>query len=220
MNPIRVKLASLMDATVKNRYNWHYALVRPEGQGITESRARTGYVLADCSAGCGILCKLAGAPNCLAVGPFDGYGNTGTSYQYLKSKGYKVSKASDLQVGDVIIYGPSYATHHMVMVRIPGADPLVWSNGWEQAPEFIHHSVQVSHQPSPANYFRIMPKDVAEVPKPVDTFWDWLAWYLGEGPYKGHKRDPKRRPNVPKSISDEWWEKEKKFIEARKKTYS
>lgn len=220
MNAKRMKLAELMDATVKNRWNWHYALIRPEGQGVTEQQAKSGYVVADCSAGCGILCYLAGVPNCLQSGKFNGYGNTGTSYKYLKARGFKVAKASELQVGDVIIYGPEYATHHMVMVRQPGSDPLLWSNGWENAPEFIHHSVMARHQPSPSSFFRVMPKDPVEKPKPVDTFWDWLAWYLGEGPYKNHKRDPKKRPNVPKKISDEWWKREKAFIQAREKLYS
>lgn len=217
MNAIRTRLCDLMDGTVKNKSNWHYAQIRPEGRGVTFEQALKGYVVADCSAGCGILANLAGAPNPLHSGAFDGYGNTGTSFQHLKSQNAAIGQ---LQVGDVIIYGPEYATHHMVMVREPGPDPIVWSNGWEGAPEYVHNSLEAAYQPKPATGFRLMPAETKPKPAPpVDTFWDWLAWYLGEGEYKGHQRDPKMRPNVPQRISATWWVRERNFIEARRKLY-
>lgn len=223
MNKKRADLATLMDGTVANKWNWHYALIRPEGRGVTRKQALTGKVIADCSAGAGLLAHLAKIPNILQTGNFNGCGNTGTAFQHLGAKGFHVRNISDLQVGDVIIYGPSYATHHMVMVRRPGKDPLVWSNGWEGAPEFISASTMARHQPSPATYFRIMPADPEPKPAPkVDEYWNWLQWYLGEGKYKGHQRDPDLRDNKnwPIPISKEWWEREKDFIEARRELYS
>lgn len=42
-------------------------------------------------------------------------------------------------------------------------------------------------------------------PKPYKGFWKWLHWYEG-------KRDPEKRPNVPKPIPDSWWEKRKEWL--------
>jgi hypothetical protein len=44
-------------------------------------------------------------------------------------------------------------------------------------------------------------------PVPLPTWWwDWAEWYLGRGPYRGHARDPKRRPHgAPARIPDWAW---------------
>lgn len=55
------------------------------------------------------------------------------------------------------------------------------------------------------------------VPDDQDGYWDWLQWDLGEGKFKGHARDPKLRPLVPKRIPRAWWKRRKKFLNNRKK---
>lgn len=213
MNPARMRLASLMDATVKNRAGWHYAQFRPCGAHTTFEQAESGIVWADCSAGTAILARLAGAPNPLHEGSFDGYGNTGSSWAHLEY----IPQAS-VQVGDVVIYGRGPdGTHHMAMVREPGADPLLWSNGWEGAPEYVRYSTELARQGNVATCGRLMPPDPIPPALPkVDPFWVWLRWYLGEGEFKDHKRDPALRPkDSPRVIPPAWWLRERKVLAAR-----
>ena len=52
-------------------------------------------------------------------------------------------------------------------------------------------------------------------------FYAWVAWRLGEGPFKKYgKRNPKVRPNVPKIISPAWWTRLARFQLNRKKANS
>jgi len=210
MNAIRTQLAAIMDATVANRGNWHYALFRPCGANVTLYQAEHGVVYADCSAGYQIICRLAGAPN--PLGQPNGYGNTGTCWAHLPH-----ISMSEAQVGDAVLYGEG-GSHHVAVVREPGADPLLWSNGRESAPELIRFSTERAWQPSPETWVRLMPPDPVPAPTPkVDPFWVWLRWRLGEGEFKGHGCDPAVRPNVPKLVPLSWWVRARKFIEARKK---
>lgn len=214
MNPTRMRLASLMDATVKNRANWHYAQFRPCGVHTTFEQAETGTVWADCSAGTAILARLAGAPNPLHSGGFDGYGNTGSSWAHLGH-----ISVTEVSVGDVVIYGQGPdGTHHMSMIREASPDPLLWSNGWEGAPELIRFSTQNEHQGGYATFCRLMPPDPTSPPLPkVDPFWAWLRWWLGEGEFKDHRRDAALRPaDAPKVIPAAWWNRARKFLAARK----
>ena len=213
MNVIRAKLAKLMDQTTANRARWHYAQFRPCGAHVTWEEAVGGTVWADCSAGTAILARLAGAPNPLHAGAFDGYGNTESSYQHLPH-----IAPSQVSVGDVVIYGPAGGTHHMAMVREPGADPMLWSNGWEGAPELIRYSTEKARQGSAVTCGRLMLPDPVPPPLPkVDPFWEWLRWRLGEGEFKGHGFDPAYRPkSAPATIPKTWWDRAQKFIAARK----
>jgi hypothetical protein len=46
----------------------------------------------------------------------------------------------------------------------------------------------------------------------------WLAWYLGEGPWKPYgRRNPKVRPNIPKVIPAAWWLSLRTLLKKRSK---
>lgn len=214
MSPTRARLAALMDATVANRDNWHYAQYRPCGSTVTREQAVRGVVYADCSAGAAIVARLAGAPNPLHAGRFDGYGNTGSCWAHLEH----IPEAK-LDVGDCVVYGRGPdGTHHMAIVRQPGADPLLWSNGWEQAPEFIRFSTERVRQGRAFTCCRLLPPDpMPTLPPEADPFWVWLRWRLGEGEFLDHKRDPALRPkNAPRAVPLRWWLRERRFLDARK----
>lgn len=206
----REDLAALMDATVANRANWHYALFRPCGATVTRDQAVRGVVYSDCSAGGAILYRLAGLPNPLHAGPYDGYGNTATAWAHLEH-----ITREHAQLGDGVIYGEG-GSHHIAFVREPGPDPLLWSNGRESAPEYVRFTTEASWQPRPITWVRILPPEPVPVPPVKDGYWEWLRWYLGEGEFRGHRRDRAVRPNVPKVIPPAWWARERKFIAARK----
>lgn len=58
-------------------------------------------------------------------------------------------------------------------------------------------------------------------PKPLPKwFWPWLRWYLGEGEYKGRRRDKSSRPFVPDGKVPGWaWDKKREFLAARRKSH-
>jgi hypothetical protein len=104
------------------------------------------------------------------------------------------------------------------MVREPGSDPLLWSNGWEGAPELIRYSTEHQRQGNPVSWCKLMEPDPVPPPLPkVDPFWAWLRWYLGEGEFKGHQREKALRPkDAPRTVPIAWWMRERKFLERRK----
>lgn len=202
-----------MDATVRNKADWHYAQFRPCGANVTWEDAVGRAVWADCSAGSAILARLCAAPNPLHAGGFDGYGNTESCYHHLPH-----IPLHEVSVGDLVVYGPSGGTHHMAMVREPGDDPILWSNGWEGAPELIRYSTEHGRQGNPVTCCRLMPPDPVPPPLPkIDPFWEWLRWRLGEGEFKDKALEPSLRPkSAPRTIPKSWWERAQKFIAARK----
>lgn len=206
-------MATLMDATVRNRARWHYAQFRPCGAHVTWEEAVDGSVWADCSAGIGIIARLCDAPNPFHAGAIDGIGNTGWCWKHLDH-----ISLHELQVADCVIYGPGPdGTHHMAMCRERGPDPLLWSNGWEGAPEFIRYSTEKARQGDVVTCVRLMAADPEPDPLPVgDVWWEWLRWHLGEGEFKGHRRDPKLRPkSAPLPLPLTWWARARKFVAAR-----
>lgn len=55
---------------------------------------------------------------------------------------------------------------------------------------------------NPAGLF--VPRKHALSRLPSDA-WVWAKWYLGLGQFRGHRRDFRVRPNVPKRIPAGWW---------------
>lgn len=207
----RLYLASLMDASVHNAANWHYRMSRPFTNHPTVEQITHGSIVADCSAGFTILCELAGIPDPSGYS-YDGYGNSESIWQHLPH--VTIDK---LDIGDAVIFGEG-GSHHISMVRQPGPDPIVWSNGSEAAPAYYRLSQERGWQPPAVTYAKIdAPPSVPPHPT-VDDYWEWLRWSLGEGEFKGHKMDPALRPHgLPKRIPKAWWNRREAFVKARKK---
>lgn len=208
----RSELARLMDATVRNARGWHYQQIRPYPTHVSEAQAVRGAVTADCSAGYIILCQLAKTSDPSGNG-FNGLGNTVSIFNHLPH----VAHASDLDVGDAVVYGWG-GSEHVSVVREAGVDPLLWSNGWEQAPEYVRLSTQ-KHYHSPTVTYCKIDAPPSKPPHPdVDPYWEWLRWNIGEGEFKGHKMEPDLRPHTaPTRISRAWWQRRERFLEARKR---
>jgi hypothetical protein len=120
---VRDVLHQLMTETAGNAYGWNYREVRP-----LPIPARLAHgVNADCSYGCVVLCKWAGAPDPTGMG-FDGYGNSVSMYQHLEH--IPLAQAT---VGDCLVFGPD-GEWHATMIYRPGPDPVLWSHGHQGAP--------------------------------------------------------------------------------------
>ncbi len=209
---IRAELVRLMDATVLDHGNWTYLAVRPLPLPLTWAKGQR--VSSDCSFGVKLLCRWAGGPDPTGYS-WEPYGNSESIYLHLQHLAAPV----DMLPGDIVAFGRG-GRDHAAMVHTAGADPVLWSDGHQGAPNFYrltddHRAHQCLRLP---------------VRKPIQTseeklraktgYWSWLAWKQGEGvntwkPYG--PGNPTVRPNVPKLIPPLWWVARVRFLAARNK---
>ncbi len=191
LDPIRAKLRVLMEQTLldeREHLTWTYHEVRP--LSVPASWRPGQKVYADCSKGVQFLCKWAGAPDPMNMG-YGVYGN--------------------------LTSGPN-GDEHAAMVLEPGADPLLWSDGHQGAP----NSYRLSYDRREHQFLRlILPVHVptaAEKLRAMKGYWSWLQWKLGEGDWHGYQQaDNTVRPNVPRVIPPAWWRRYAAFLLNRKK---
>jgi hypothetical protein len=169
-------------------------------------------VTGDCSKGCQYLCRWAQAPDPMRNG-WAPYGNSSTMWLALEH----LDGPGELEPGDCVVFG-SYGREHAAMVLEPGSDPLLWSFGHQGAP----NTYRLSQDARVKTYLRLPIADPP--PTPQDKlrartgFYAWVAWRLGEGPWKHYgKLNKTVRPNVPKAVPASWWRDLAGFLLARKK---
>lgn len=133
VDPTRGKLAQLMDGTVANHRNWVYKAVRPLPMP-TLQQALHGNVVSDCSHGCAVLCKLAGAPDPTR----DNWQGNSTSMFHALAH----IALSKVQVGDMAVLGAEGRLHAM-MFRTVGKNPTVWSDGSNADPAFVTLAAEI-----------------------------------------------------------------------------
>lgn len=115
-------------------------------------------IISDCSSWVTSCYSWAGAPDPNGLN-YNGYGFTGT----LLSHGTKIP-LSDVQAGDVIVYGPGTGWHTAIIVEA-GNDPLTVSMGQNGDPSYVRVSQDGR---KPQTYLRFIPKDpTAPPPKPT-----------------------------------------------------
>ncbi len=215
---IRAALAATMHATLIDEaahHNWTYAAVRPEAMTGSRGRYPAGtQIRSDCSKGVQRICFwTTGAPDPMKNG-WGAYGNSSTICAALTHMYYAPSQ---MLIGDVVTFGAN-GDEHAAMVLEAGADPLLWSDGHQGAPNtyrlsWDHREHQllrlpvVDYNPSPDDELRA-----------AKGYWAWMQWKLGEGGWRHHApEDPKVRPDVPAVIPDVWWKQRAAFLRSRKK---
>jgi hypothetical protein len=115
-------------------------------------------IISDCSAFVTICYSWAGAPDPNGSN-YNGYGYTGT----LLTHGEKIP-LSEVQPGDVIVYGPGTGWHTAIVVSA-GPDPITVSMGRQGDPSYVRVSQDGR---LPQTYLRFLPKDSSKV-APVNT---------------------------------------------------
>lgn len=120
----------------------HYAQVRPmrtvhlsESQAVAQLQHGPGLTM-DCSEAVTCLCKWAGLHDPNGRG-YSGEGFTGTLLAHLPH----YHDPAGAKVGALVVFGPGTGDH-VAMVMEPGADPLLWSHGYEGGPR----KVALSHE--------------------------------------------------------------------------
>lgn len=169
-------------------------------------------VYGDCSKGAQYQCRwVPGCPDPMGNN-FGLYGNSQTIWLTL----HHVDTVAELEPGDIVVFG-NYGEDHAAMVLEAGPDPLLWSFGHQGAPNTYRLSADKR-----SKTFCKLPI-VPPVPTPVEKlkaatgFYSWVAWKLGEGPWKTHgKANHAVRPHVPKLVPPAWWKAYTKFLLRRK----
>ena len=109
------------------------------------------HIADDCSATIALCFALGAAPDPMGLG-YSGYGNTTT----LEMRGTQIP-VSEVQPGDVVLYGAPGATVHGALV-VPGetaADPLTMTHGDPASPAFVG-AYQGNPTGYPPRFFRFL----------------------------------------------------------------
>ncbi len=214
MATVRDRLAVKMKATLADErvnHTWTYAEVRP--MPVPPSWKPGQKVRGDCSKGVQYLCRwTTGAPDPMQNGWGD-YGNSQTLWSVL----HPVDTPAEMEVGDIVTFGVN-GNQHAAMVLETGTDPLLWSFGHEGAPD----TYRLSQDKRPHQLRKLPVPDPPPSPqeklRAMTGWFSWVAWRLGEGPWKPYGATNKAvRPNVPKLISPLWWARFAQFLADRKK---
>lgn len=221
--PARAALQKTMAATVADEQhhgNWRYHAVRPEY--VPHSYVNGMHVEADCSKGVQMLCRWTpGAPDPMRNG-WAPYGNSSTIWLVLHH-----IDLEDAQPGDDVVFGYRYGEKHACKLWEkygPGKyDWWVWNMGQQGQPAkrrlvdeiAAHHGMEMTVCRLPISD---PPPTPQEKLRSKTGFYAWLAWALGEGPWKHYgKANQSVRPDVPKVIPLAWWRHRAAFLMNRKR---
>lgn len=214
---VRAGLGMTMRATLADEAahgNWRYAAIRPEAMTGSRGHYPAGeHVDSDCSKSVQRICFWTpGAPDPMKNG-WGAYGNSSTICSVLAH----LDLPSELLVGDPVTFGVN-GDEHAAMCLESGADPLLWSDGHQGAPNTYRLSWDTrEHQllRLPVVIYHPTPQDQLRA---KTGYWSWMQWKLGEGSWSHYApSDTTVRPNVPDSIPDAWWKQRAKFLANRKK---
>jgi hypothetical protein len=209
----RAKLLTLMEETLADEaadHSWTYAPIRPEAMPPRPYK-RGQHVRADCSKGVQFLCWWARCPNDPMGMHYGPYGNSST----LTLHCHHLDHPHELKIGDLVTFG-YLGGDHAAMVKEPGEDPLLWSNGHMGAPnEYrLHYDRRVHqllHNPIPTYI-----ETPADRLRDKTGFWSWVQWMEGTGSWRHYPPRAKPvRPNVPRVIPPLWWHHWRKIYALR-----
>lgn len=212
-----VKLMALTVADQQTHGNFTYAAVRP--QTIPPTYKTADKERLDCSDGVRFLCRVAGVKDDPAGNGYADYGNSRSIWLHL----HRVELA-DVEPGDVFTFGYYSGEKHACQAwEFIDGEWLVWNLGTQGQPAKRRLvDEQAAHKGMAMTCLRLNVVDPP--PTPADklraqtTWYAWVAWKLGEGPWKPFgKANPAVRPNVPKLIPAAWWANYTRFLAARKK---
>jgi hypothetical protein len=209
LSPARQRLNDLIRATLADHEHWRYRAVRP--QTIPSSWKRGQHVDSDCSDGVRMLCRWAAVPDDPAGNHYGPFGNSSSIWAHL----HHVARASELEVGDIVVMG-SMGKDHAAMVKDAGHDPNMWSDGHQGAPNVYPLSFDDRVKTFCKLNIVDPPLTPADKLRAQTDFYAWVAWRLGEGPWRHYgPLNPHVRPNVAKVISPVWWARWRQFVAAR-----
>lgn len=221
--PERIRMVALMEKTVADQSahgNWRYRAVRP--QDVIAAYYSGQRVDADCSDGGRDLARVSGVKDDPAGTGYLPYGNSSSIWAHL----HHIDLA-DVEPGDMGTFG-YYAgeKHALVFWEKFGSgaqDWWVWNHGAPGQPAKRRLIDEIAaHLGMTLTVCRLNVVDPPDTPeeklREMTGFYAWVAWRLGEGPFKKYgKTNSTVRPDVPKLIPVAWWRDLARFLANRKK---
>jgi hypothetical protein len=215
MSDIRTGLHDVMQKSLleeSQHHDWTYEAIRPIYMPTAARAFSIGRKKGDCSKGVQFNAWwVPGCPDPMGNG-FAPYGNSQTICFHLEH----LSSAADLKIGDIMTFGINGDEHAAMVIELGAGDPWLWSFGHQGAPNKYRASwdrriKQFLRLPAPDT-----PMTPAEKLRAMTGWFSWVAWKLGEGPWKHYgKENANVRPAVPKKISATWWARFETFLKNR-----
>lgn len=221
--PERVRIVDLIDKTCADQARLHrdvYGFFRP--QTIPRVYVPGMKLVLDCSDYVRFICCASGVVDDPAGNDYADYGNSASIWVHL----HQHIDLADALPGDIPLWGYSMGEKHASILHSFDAQTQQWKVGnfgeqgqpiidWLAQEQAAHRGMTMTicrlHAPAP-------PPTPEDKLRALTGFYSWVAWKLGEGPWKGYKpADKTVRPNVPKVISPAWWKHYTVFLANRKK---
>lgn len=217
MTDIRAGLEQTMRAWLADEaanQDTDYAAVRPlplygaKGGGYPKGKKRS-----DCSWGARLVCWwTAGAPDPMGT-RYEGGGNSSTICFAL----HEVGSPAELEVGDPVTFGPG-GDEHVALTLEPGADPLMFSDGHQGAPNTYRLSYDTREKQLRKLPVAPPPLTRQEKLQAATGWFSWMKWLLGEGEWKPYgSKNQQVRPSVPRVVPLSWWARRARFLLNRRK---
>lgn len=219
----RTRLLTIMQETVASQariHNWHYAAVRPQSVRYSATELVQEQIYADCSDGVRALAYAAGVKDDPAGNGYASYGNSSSIWAHCHH-----ITINELEPGDMATFGYSTGEHHAWMAHHYDKNLgwVGWNHGGPGQPIFSPlANEEAFHRGMTVTFCKLGVIDPPDSPedklREMTGFYSWVAWKLGEGPWKKYgKANPKVRPSVPTVIPPSWWKRLIVFLAARKK---
>lgn len=214
-----------MTATVADEaqdHNADYVFARPMPVP-TRTRAYVPKLKwrADCSSGARDVCWwVPGAPDPFVNG-WAPWGNSSTIWAHLHHE----DDHSKAEVGDLFTFGHWTGEAHVSMLfdDTSLSNPPLWNFGRQGQP--IISTLEIEMAAHPGMEVTLCKLPIVDPPmtpqeklRAMTGFYSWVAWTLGEGPWKHYgAKNRKVRPDVPSRISAQWWLRYGQFLKNRNK---
>lgn len=219
--PARQHAVSLIGETVADQKRLgldRYAAVRP--QTIPSLWSPGQRLTLDCSDYCRFICRNAGIPD-PAGNSYEPFGNSSSIWLHLHH-----IPIVEAQPADIVTFGYVTGEHHASILY--SFDPRrgqwqVGNFGAQGQPIIDWLAQEISyHAGMTVTVCRVEVKDppptAADRLRAMTGFYAWVAWRLGEGPWRHYiPRTPSVRPDVPALIPLAWWVRFKQFEANRHK---
>lgn len=225
---LRAELKQVMTETVADEaqdHNASYVFARPMPvPTIRRAYVRGGKWRADCSTGVRDVCWwVPNAPDPFGNG-WQPWGNSSTIWAHLHHE----DDLAKCEVGDYFTFGHWTGEEHVAMAfndmpATPTNDLALWNFGRQGQPIISTLALEIAAHPGMTvtlckNPIVDPPMTPQDKLRAMTGFYSWVAWRLGEGPWKHYGvTNAKVRPNVPKRISAQWWARYVQFLNNRHK---
>lgn len=220
--PERQRIVDIIEKTCADQARLRhdvYGFFRP--QAIPSTYVKEMKLVLDCSDYARFVCRASGVKDDPAGTNYAPFGNSSSIYFHL----HHIDLA-DAEPGDIPVFGYRYGEKHASILHSLDEKTGQWKVGnmGAQGQPIIDWLSQeiAAHRGMTMTICRLNVADPPPTPqdrlRALTGFYSWIAWQLGEGPWKHYgPKNASVRPDVPLVIPPAWWTHRLLFLANRKK---